>query len=162
MFLDRASVVERPAVPSIPITIAKVKTRSSLCHPEWLTCLSASQGWNDSAPATRALGGPFKPFFGLSGLQTLPARFVPGAGLPADHDAGAYQIAARTLSVARRFPCTLPKIWMRGIHPSGRAPRRLSRPRQPADRRQSTVPLRDSNAVPGEGLARNTCRLVRL
>jgi hypothetical protein len=38
--------------------------------------LSSSQGWNHSAPATGALGGPFKPFFGLSGLQTLPARFV--------------------------------------------------------------------------------------
>jgi len=33
---------------------------------------AASQGWNDSAPETRALGGPFKPFFGLSGYRRFP------------------------------------------------------------------------------------------
>jgi hypothetical protein len=38
--------------------------------------LVASCEKNDSAPATKALGGPFKPFFGLSGLWRLPTHFV--------------------------------------------------------------------------------------
>ena len=48
--------------------------RLPFCHPNEPTCLW--QVKREMTPAAKALGAPFKPYFGLSGLGCLPDLFV--------------------------------------------------------------------------------------